>query len=87
MIYSQPKESWQRWPSKTQYLKQQNAARLDYIFVPYFLIINNRLGFERLRTVKKHIFYDRYAEGIWIKRKSTAHSLAIILGFTDEKEK
>jgi hypothetical protein len=88
MICSQPTESWQQWPSKRQYLKHAKQQNPDYVFVPYYDIINNQQGFERLKLMKRHVFYDQYMESIWIRRGSTAHSLAIILGIVrDEKKK
>lgn len=39
-------------------------------------------GMERLRTIEAGLEYDHNLSGWWIKRNSTAHSLANILGFT-----
>ena len=38
-------------------------------------------GMERLKTIEAGIEYDHNLSGWWIKRNSTAHSLANILGF------
>lgn len=69
-------------------MEQEQRKNPDYVFVPYLDIITNPRAFERLKLMKRHVFYDQYMESIWIRRGSTAHSLAIILGIVrDEKKK
>lgn len=68
-------------------MKQEQEKNPEYIFVPYYNIVNNPRAFERLRVLKRHIFYDRYLESVWIRRGSTAHSLAVIVGLIEHEDK
>lgn len=51
-----------------------------YVFLSRLTIAANPNAVDRLKTVKENIIWDESRKGAWIKRGSTAHSLAIVLG-------
>lgn len=55
--------------------------RKDQVFISRINLWRNPQGAERLKTITKNIEYDVNQEGYWIRRGSTAHSLALLLGF------
>lgn len=53
----------------------------DEVFLGQIEMDRNPEAYRRLTTVQNHMRYDMNLYGMWIKRGSTAHNLAIILGF------
>lgn len=62
-------------------LNKSRLDRKDSVFISRIQLGQNTAGADRLRTVTSGIEYDVNLNGYWIKRKSTAHSLALLLGF------
>lgn len=56
-----------------------NTGR-DELFLSGLRCSMNPEAFARLRTVQRGIDYDASLQGYWIRRGSTAHSLANLLG-------
>lgn len=52
----------------------------DYVFVSRIQMLQNPYAVERLKTITRNIHRDENSQGMWIKRNSTAHSLAALLG-------
>jgi hypothetical protein len=50
------------------------------VFVSSIQIRANPKAIERLRTVTEHIEWLEDDKGAWIRKGSTAHSLAMVLG-------
>jgi hypothetical protein len=55
--------------------------RGDDLFISRLQLWHNHQAAERLKTIKVGIDYDQNLNGVWVKRGSTAHNLAVILGF------
>jgi len=53
----------------------------EEVFLAQTEIDGNPQAARRLQTIQKGMRYDMNLYGFWIKRNSTAHSLANILGF------
>ena len=53
----------------------------DRVFLSRIEAWRDIRAIDRLRTIEAGIEYDHNLSGWWIKRNSTAHSLANILGF------
>lgn len=53
----------------------------DKLFLSRIEAWRNHCAIDRLYTVNTGIEYDHNLSGWWIKRNSTAHMLANILGF------
>lgn len=51
------------------------------IFLSRLAVWQNRQAWPRMETISTNIEYDPNLSGWWIKRGSTAHSLAALLGF------
>jgi len=62
-------------------LKKSNLDRKDAVFISRIQLWQNTAGAERLRTVTSGIEFDQNLNGCWVRRGSTAHSLALLLGF------
>ena len=62
-------------------LKKSQLDRKQAVFISRIQLWQNTAGAERLRTINSGIEYDINLNGYWIKRRSTAHSLALLLGF------
>lgn len=61
--------------------KKSSLDRKDCVFIGRIQLWQNRSGAERLRTITEGIEYDANLSGYWLRRRSTAHSLALLLGF------
>lgn len=62
-------------------LNKSQLDRKDSVFISRIQLWQNTAGADRLRTMTAGIEYDVNLNGYWIRRKSTAHSLALLLGF------
>lgn len=62
-------------------LKKSQLDRKDCVFIGRIQLWQNMAGAERLKTVTEGIEFDLNLNGYWIRRRSTAHSLALLLGF------
>jgi hypothetical protein len=51
------------------------------LFIDHSQLIQNSSAYVRLLTVQENIRIDLNYQGLWIKRASTAHNLAVLLGF------
>ena len=56
-------------------------SQSDSLFLGRLDAWRNTKAMERLKTIEVGIDYDHNLSGWWIRRGSTAHSLANILGF------
>ena len=60
--------------------KTQLFNTSTYVFLSRMTIAANPKAVERLKTVTENIVWDDLRQGAWIKKGSTAHSLAVVLG-------
>ena len=51
-----------------------------YVFLSRIQLQSNPQARARLQTVTENIVWDELRNGAWVKRGSTAHSLAVVLG-------
>ena len=56
--------------------------RENWMFIDNIQCWRNTQGLKRLQTMKSGFEYDINLSGYWVKKKSTAYTLAVILGFT-----
>ena len=59
----------------------KELIKRDCVYLSRIQLYQNPRGWERLQTVTENLFPDTVTEGVWIKKHSTAHSLALILNF------
>ena len=52
----------------------------DEVFLCQTDIDSNPSAYRRLCTIQRGMRYDMNLYGLWIKKSSTAHNLALILG-------
>lgn len=69
----------EEWQLKRIVMKKSQLERRDCVFVSRINLEQCPGSRERL-TVLKNCEYDAETQGYWIKRASTAHSLALLLG-------
>jgi len=62
-------------------LNKFELDRKDCVFISRIQLWQNTAGAQRLKTLNAGIEYDANLNGYWIRRSSTAHSLALLLGF------
>lgn len=62
-------------------LKKYELDRKDAVFISRVQLSQNPAGAVRLRAMTAGIEFDLNLNGCWIRRASTAHSLALLLGF------
>ena len=62
-------------------LKKSDLDRKNSVFISRIQLCQNTAGADRLRTITSGVEFDPNLNGCWIRRGSTAHSLALLLGF------
>lgn len=61
--------------------------RKNRVFLSRIQLKQNPNGCERLKTITNNIEWDEHSQGCWIKTGTTAHALAVILGFEPYQNK
>jgi hypothetical protein len=64
-----------------KHLQNKETTFTDEVFLGQIEIDNNPRAYQRLCTIDRGMRYDMNMYGLWIKKNSTAHNLAILLGF------
>lgn len=53
----------------------------DKVFISRIQLLQNPTGVDRLKTMNTHIEWDEKSKGVFIRKNSTAHSVALLCGF------